>query len=113
MELKLNIYEGTKIIKTYTSAGYRLKMGTAEDILGLIDIDKFSGVELTDNAAIMEIVKIVLKARESFEPVIRDIFEGLTHEDYRAADVVEIAVVLWRVVQHTFNELTKAVTSKN
>ena len=40
MDLKLNIYEKRKIVKTYTAETYDLMFGTVEDLLNIIDIDK-------------------------------------------------------------------------
>lgn len=43
MELKLNIYKDKQVEKTYTANDFMLMTGTCEDILCLVDIDKFSG----------------------------------------------------------------------
>ena len=41
MELKLDIYNGREIEKTYISTDFRLMTGTCEDLLKLVDVDKF------------------------------------------------------------------------
>ena len=38
MDLKLNIYEKRKVIKTYTAETYDLMFGTVEDLLDVMDI---------------------------------------------------------------------------
>lgn len=120
MELKLNIYDKNTIVKTYTAENYRIKMGTIEEIISLIDIEKFSNVDLTDaaaiandNAVLMEIVKIVLKAFDKISPLMMDVFEGLTREECGSTDPVEIAVVIREVFAYTFGELVNAISTKN
>lgn len=110
MELKLNIYNGKEIEKTYVSNDFMLMTGTCEDILKLVDIDKLSGNLDDENA--MEILKIVIKAFNEFSPMMKQIFDGLTDDEYRRTNVVEVAKVVIEVVKYTFSQLFN-IASKN
>jgi len=111
MELKLNIYNGKEIEKTYVSQDFMLMMGTCEDILKLVDVDKLTG-DLNDETAMMEVLKIVIKAFGEFKPMMMQIFDGLTEDEYRRTSVAEVAKVVISVVKYTFSELFN-VASKN
>ena len=112
MEFKLNIYNGKEIEKTYIANDFMLKTGTAEDILGLVDVDKLSG-SLDDNATIFEIIKIVTKAFHSFNPMMKEIFEGLTDDEYRRTSIIEVGRVVVQVIKYTFVQLSNAASGKN
>ncbi len=112
MELKLNVYNGKKVEKTYTSNDFMLMTGTCEDILKLVDIDKFSG-KLDDENMMMEILKIVVKAFGKFRPLMKEIFDGLTDEEYNRTAIKEVARVVVNVVTFTITELFAVSDEKN
>lgn len=64
-----------KIAKTLTTEGYELMLGTIEDFLNVIDLDK------VDNQG--EVAKMVVKGYRQIKPLLKDIFPDLTDEDYR------------------------------
>lgn len=107
MELKLNIYKGTKIIKTYRAEDFTLTTGICEDILNEVDIDKLIGQKLSNESLGFEIMKVVAKSFSKFRPFLQDIFEGLTDEEYRHTAIKEVAEVIVTIVQHTISELAK------
>lgn len=107
MEFKLNIYDGKEIEKTYIANDFALMTGTAEDILKLVDIDKLSG-SLDDEKAMMEVLKIVMKAFNEFNPMMKQVFDGLTDEEYRRTRIVDVAKVVMDAVKYTFAELFNA-----
>lgn len=112
MELKLNVYKDGKVEKTYTAKDFTLMTGTCEDILKLIDIDKFND-GLNNDAAIMEIVKIVIKAFGKFRPLMQEIFTGLSDEEYSRTSIKEVASVVIQVVTYTITELFNISNVKN
>lgn len=112
MELKLNVYNGAEIEKTYTSSNFALMTGTCEDILNLVDIDKLKG-SLEDEQTILEVVKIVMKAFNEFNPMMKQIFDGLTDDEYRRTKIIDVAKVVIEVVRYTFAELFKVASTKN
>lgn len=83
--LKLNIYskeEKGKIEKVYTAESYDLMLGTVEDIMQLIDVDK-----MTDNKAI---AAMVVKGYSKIKPFIKDVFEGVTDDELNRVKVKEL-----------------------
>ena len=109
MEFKINVYNGQKIEKTYIAKDYNLMMGTAEDILDVVDIDKLGGD--VENAE-MEIFKMIVKSFKTFAPMIQEIFPDLTDDEYRRVPVKEVARVVIEVLKYTVGELF-TVSSKN
>lgn len=111
MELKLNIYEKKKIIKTYTAETYDLMFGTVEDLIDLINLD---ALETGSDAEIIKLVgNVVMKGMDIIKPLLKDVFEGLTDDELRGAKTTDIAKVLINIVKFSMAEMTKGVTGKN
>lgn len=105
MELKLNVYDGKKIVKTYTANDFNLMTGVCEDIINTIDIDKLTGGKLDDKALGMEVIKVVAKSFSKFKPFLQDVFDGLTDDEYRNTSIKEVAAIVFAIVQYTISEL--------
>ncbi|MCQ2059796.1 MAG: hypothetical protein MJY71_08235 [Bacteroidaceae bacterium] len=113
MELKLNVYDGKKIEKTYTAEDFMLMTGTCEDILQVVDIDKFGGT-IDEKSLGMEILKVVIKSFGKFKPMMKEIFDGLTDDEYSRTAIKEVAGVVVQIVMYTITELFSGITpSKN
>lgn len=111
MELKLNIYEKRKIVKTYTAETYELMFGTVEDLLNLINLDNLksgSDVELLKIAS-----EVVLKGMGIIKPLLKDVFDGLTDDELRNCKTIEIAQVLVEIIKFTIAEISKGSNGKN
>ncbi len=111
MELKLNIYNGRKVEKTYTAETYDLMFGTVEDLLAAIDLDNLK------NGSDAEIIKlvgnVVTKSMDVIKPLLKDVFEGLTDDELRNTKVKEIAAVLIEVVKFSIAQIGKGTNAKN
>lgn len=105
MELKLNIYENGKIVKTYTANDFTLMTGICEDIINIVDVDKLTSGNLNDQTLGIEIIKIVAKSFSKFRPFLQDVFDGLTEEEYRKTAIKEVAGVIIQIVKYTISEL--------
>lgn len=105
MKLELNIYDGTKIVKTYEANDFTLMTGVCEDIINIIDIDKLTSGKLNDKQLGIEVVKVVAKSFSKFKPFLQDVFEGLTDDEYRHTSIKEVAGVVVAIVQYTVGEL--------
>lgn len=88
--ISLNIYgEDKKVEKTYTADGYDLMMGTIEDFMEIIDVDK-----LHDNAAVAQ---MVIKGYGQIKPLIKDIFPGLTDEEFKHVKITDLVRTIIQV----------------
>lgn len=105
MELKLNIYENGKVVKTYKANDFMLMTGICEDIINVIDVDKLTSGKLDDQTLGVEIIKIVAKSFSKFKPFLQDVFEGLTDDEYRHTAIKDVANVVLTIVKYTISEL--------
>ena len=89
MILKLNIYNKKNITKTYTAESYDIMFGTVEDLLNLIDLEKFNNSK-NDMEFIKVVTEAVVKGFDIIKPLLKDIFEGLTDDELRNTKISEI-----------------------
>ena len=88
-EIRLNIGKPGNFVKTYTAEGYDLMLGTLEDFIAIMDIDKMS-----DNN---EVVKMIMAGYSKLKPLLKDIFPELTDDDYRNIAVSELVATITQV----------------
>lgn len=105
MELKLNVYDGKKVVKTYEANDFTLTTGVCEDIINSIDIDKLTSGKLDDKTLGIEVIKVLAKSFNKFKPFLQDVFEGLTDNEYRHTSIKEVASVVVTIIQYTVSEL--------
>lgn len=111
MEFALNIYdEEKKVEKTYRTNDFMLMMGTAEDLINIIELDKFNG-KMTREEEILETVKIVWKCFPLFKPILKDIFPGLTDEECRRVNLLEVGGLIYNVIGYITANFMSAVPS--
>ena len=111
MDLKLNIYEKKKVVKTYTAETYDLMFGTVEDLLDVIDIDNIQAGDRTE--LLKAIAKVLAHSMDIVKPLLKDIFEGLTDEELRNTTLKNIIDVLAEFIAFSINQLTKRNNGKN
>lgn len=111
MDLKLNIYEKKKIVKTYTAETYDLMYGTVEDLIDLIDLDQLKNG--TDAEIIKLVGKVIINGMGIIKPLLKDIFEGLTDEELKKTKVSEITTALVEIVKFSISQITKGTNGKN
>lgn len=88
MELKLNIRNKGKVVKTYTANTYDIEMGICVNLIQLIDIEKL--VDKDGNMRVGEIVKVVVKNYKQFEELIHDIFPEMTEEEFTHVSIFDM-----------------------
>ena len=103
-DLKLNIYNGKTIEKTYIADEIDIMFGTVEDLLEVIDFDNLSDEK--------EVVKVVIKTLNNLKPFLKQIFDGLTDDEIKRTKVKELVPLFVDIVKYTMDEL-KALMSKN
>lgn len=126
-ELKLNIYDGRKISKTYTAEEYDLMTGTVEDIINLIDVEGVinlvSDTEEADNdketsikdtiGFVPGLIKTIKNAFVIVKPLLKDMFEGLTDEEIRHTRIKDIAMLFVNVAMFGMSEMKDTGEEKN
>lgn len=111
--MELNIYKNGEVEKTYNSTEFDLDTGTCEDLLSLIDIDKFANKNINNEELAVEIMKVVTKALPTFKPMLKQIFVGLTDEELRRTKIKEVGKVVVASVIFTLKEMLQFDTGKN
>ena len=103
--LKLNIYDGKKIVKTYEANDFTLMTGVCEDVINAVDIDKLTSGKLDETTLGIEVIKVVAKSFSKFKPLLQDVFEGLTDDEFKHTSIKEAAGVVIEIVKYTVGEL--------
>ncbi|MBO4520711.1 MAG: hypothetical protein J5787_05840 [Alphaproteobacteria bacterium] len=104
MELKLDIYSKTekgKIEKTYRAEGYDLMLGTIDDLVSIIDLDK-----MDDEKAV---AAMIVKGYRQIKPLLHDVF-GATEEELnrtKVSDLVPCIIDICRASLSSFEILKK------
>lgn len=101
--MKLNIYNGRTIEKTYETDSYDLMFGVVEDVADAVNLD---ALKTGSDAEIIKMTgDLVLKSMATVKGLLKDIFEGITDEELKKTKVKEIAAVLVDVVKFTIAQL--------
>ena len=105
MELKLNIYKSKREIeKTYTAQDYDVMYGTVEDLLDLLDLEALTNTG--DKEGIISAVTRLLKSREDvINPLLMDIFEGLTAAELRRTRAIDVLNVIVGLTGFSLDQL--------
>lgn len=104
MELKLNIYKGKTIEKTYKAETFDIMFGTVEDLLNIIDLEKLN----SDT----EIAKLIIKVFPLLKPLLKDVFEGVTDDELRRTKIKELIPLFVDIFVFALKELNNN-SSKN
>lgn len=86
--LKLHIYDGRKIVRTYTADVFDIYLGTMEDIAHALRLDKMMTGDLE------EIMGAVIGCVDVVRPFLCDMFDGLTMEEARHTRTKNVAEVI-------------------
>ena len=105
MEIKLNIYKGKKIEKTYTATSYDLMYGTVEDFINIIDVDK-----INDEIAV---AGMIVKGFGQVKPLLMDVFEGLTEEELKNTKIKELVTVIIELGKGVLEDFGYMIDPKN
>ena len=103
-DLKLNIYNGKEIEKTYVAEEIDIMFGTVEDLLEVINFDNLKDEN--------EVVKVVIATLKNLKPFLKQIFDGLTDEEIKRTKVKELVPLFVKIVTYSIEEL-KSLMGKN
>jgi len=94
MELKLNVYKTQREIeKTYCTQDYEVMYGTVEDLLDCLDLDALTNAD--DKDGVIAAASRLMRARaDVINPLLFDIFPGLTEEELRRTKTREVLDVI-------------------
>lgn len=101
--MKLNIYNGDEIVKTYEKDSYRLRFGVVEDVAQAVNLDELK--EGSEAEILRMIAKLVITSLDTIKGLMKDIFPGLTDEEIRNCSVDEMAMVIFEVIEFTIKQL--------
>lgn len=108
MAISLNIYDPkdkNKVVKVHTVEGYDLMLGTIEDFMDIIDMDK-----LDDDK---EVAKMVVKGYKQIKPLIMDMFPELTSDELKNIKVAELIKIVPQIGKAIMESLSIVKNSKN
>ena len=103
-DLKLNIYNGKSIEKTYVAEEIDIMFGTVEDLLDVINFDNLKDEN--------EVVKVVIATLKNLKPFLKQIFDGLTDEEIKRTKIKELVPLFVKIVTYSIEEL-KSLMGKN
>lgn len=102
MELTLKIYDGKKVIKTYTAETIDFSFGVVEDILDALN---FESMKTGDKA---ELAAMIIKCSKQLKPFLMDIFDGVTAEEIRNTRMQNLIEIFRGLYQYATEELGAA-----
>lgn len=106
--ITLNIYKAEnkkQIEKVYTAEGYDLMLGTVEDFMQIIDVDK-----LNDNKAV---VQMVMKGYGQIKPFLKDVFPELTDAEFKRIKVSDLVRTITQIGTAVVESFSVLKTGKN
>jgi hypothetical protein len=106
--ITLNIYKAdnkNQIEKVYTAEGYDLMLGTVEDFMQIIDVDK-----LNDNKAV---VQMVMKGYGQIKPFLKDVFPELTDTEFKRIKVSDLVRTITQIGTAVVESFSVLKTGKN
>ena len=106
MTLELNIYDGAKIVKTYTTDTIDCSFGVVEDILNALNFESIK----TGNK--FELATMVVKCMDQLKPFLKEIFAGVTDEELRKAKMSNIIDIFKNLYYFANVELGKVTTDE-
>lgn len=87
LNLKLHVYEGRKIAKTYECNTFDIELATVEDVAHAMKLDSMA------SGSRQEIAGAVLGCIDVIRPFLCDMFDGLTMEEARHTRVENLVEV--------------------
>lgn len=111
MEIKLPIYEKRQVVKTYTAETYDIMFGTVEDLINVIDVDKFT--DGTDKEFALAVAKTLPSVFGMIKPLLKDVFEGLTDDEIKKCRLSDVVTVIVKIIKTSMAQVIVDATGKN
>lgn len=111
--MRLNVYEGNEVVKTFETQTFRLKWRISKQLLKIVDLNGFMNFE---TANLNDLITVVLPLMENAEQLITDIihemFPDITEDDLDNVDTIDIAVCIVEAFRYTIKRF-KDLRAKN
>ena len=89
--MKLNIYSGKNIVKTYECGNFDLTYGVIEDVIEIID-----GKDLENKS---DLINVAIVSFHLLRPLLKEVFDGLTDDELRTVKIRELIVVIVELIK--------------
>ena len=103
--MKINVYKGQKIVKTYETQEYKLLFGTVDDLIDAIDMEALSTAKGTDLVGV--VAQFARDSRNTAKELIMDMFPEITEDELRHVAVDEIVACLVDAIKYVFAQVNK------
>lgn len=104
--IKLNIRnKKNKIVKTYEVQEVNLRMGTVEDIVEVLSIDK--AINANDTAVnLYEVIStVVMNSYAMCKPILQDVFPELTSEELRNVNFKDVINTVIDIIKYSIGDI--------
>ena len=95
--MKLNIYSGKDIVKTYETDDFDLTYGVIEDVIEIID-----GKDLENKN---DLINVAIDSFHLLRPLLKQVFDGLTDDELRTVKIRELIVVIVELIKASISNL--------
>ena len=114
MTLSLTVYkeDGHTVDKVYKTEDFHLLTGMCEDVLEEVDIDKMLNNGISEQELGKMVLSLVLKNRKRFKPIMKQVFYGLTDDEYERTEVSEVGRNIMQILVYTITSLFGVMTTK-
>ena len=89
--MKLNIYSGKNIVKTYECGNFDLTYGVIEDVIEIID-----GKDLENKS---DLINVAIDSFHLLRPLLKEVFDDLTDDELRTVKIRELIVVIVELIK--------------
>lgn len=104
--IKLDIRnKKNKIVKTYEAQEVNLRMGTVEDIVEVLSIDK--AINANDTAVnLYEVIStVVMNSYALCKPILQDVFPELTSEELRNVNFKDVINTVIDIIKYSIGDI--------
>lgn len=102
--MKLNIYKGKEVVKTYEVDNYDLTYGVIEDVIEIID-----GKDLENKN---DLINVAIDSFHLLRPLLKEVFDGLTDDELRTVKIRELIVIIVELIKASVANL-KMITGND
>lgn len=102
--MKLNIYQGKNVIKTYETDDFDLTYGVIEDVIEIID-----GKDLENKN---DLINVAIDSFHLLRPLLKEVFDGLTDDELRTVKIRELIVIIVELIKASVANL-KIITGND